>query len=125
VTRRQGLLYLDRSTPTELLTSIEAFRKIAEAVHLHLHPSEQRLQILAQRAQGGVRATSLSSFPPWGDEAARLVRALPFLELLARSEAEATRRALADSHWNISDAARQLGVARSTLYRLVRRHGLR
>jgi transcriptional regulator of acetoin/glycerol metabolism len=45
-------------------------------------------------------------------------------DLLARSEAAATERALSESAWNMSRAARQLGVARSTLYRMVRRHGL-
>jgi transcriptional regulator of acetoin/glycerol metabolism len=44
--------------------------------------------------------------------------------LLARSEAATAERALSESDWNMSRAARQLGVARSTLYRMVRRHGL-
>ncbi|MFO0002036.1 MAG: helix-turn-helix domain-containing protein [bacterium] len=35
------------------------------------------------------------------------------------------RRALAGSDGNLSEAARQLGVARSTLYRMMERHGLR
>jgi len=46
-------------------------------------------------------------------------------DLLARSEAAAAERALSESAWNMSRAARHLGVARSTLYRMVRRHGLR
>jgi transcriptional regulator with PAS, ATPase and Fis domain len=45
-------------------------------------------------------------------------------DLLARSEAAAAEQALSESDWNMSRAARQLGVARSTLYRMVRRHGL-
>jgi transcriptional regulator of acetoin/glycerol metabolism len=45
-------------------------------------------------------------------------------DLLARSEAATAERALSESDWNMSRAARQLGVARSTLYRMVRRHGL-
>ncbi|MFO0581746.1 MAG: sigma 54-interacting transcriptional regulator [Anaeromyxobacter sp.] len=40
------------------------------------------------------------------------------------AEAEALRRALDQSGGNLSAAARTLGVARSTLYRLMRRHGL-
>jgi transcriptional regulator of acetoin/glycerol metabolism len=45
-------------------------------------------------------------------------------DLLARSEAATAEQALSESDWNMSRAARQLGVARSTLYRMVRRHGL-
>jgi len=44
---------------------------------------------------------------------------------LADVEGEAVRRALAGSDGNLSEAARQLGVARSTLYRMMERHGLR
>ena len=40
------------------------------------------------------------------------------------AEADAVRRALAQSHWNLTAAARALGVSRSTLYRLMDRHGL-
>jgi transcriptional regulator of acetoin/glycerol metabolism len=39
------------------------------------------------------------------------------------SEAEALDLALEASHGNLSDAARRLGVARSTLYRMMRRYG--
>lgn len=38
-------------------------------------------------------------------------------------EAEALHAALSASDGNLSEAARQLGVARSTLYRMIRRHG--
>ena len=46
---------------------------------------------------------------------------------LARAQAErgALLRALGQGHGNLSDAARSLGVARSTLYRMLGRHGLR
>lgn len=43
---------------------------------------------------------------------------------LATAEGDALRRALTLSRGNLSDAARRLGVARSTLYRMMRRHGL-
>jgi len=43
---------------------------------------------------------------------------------LADSEAGAVQRALAACDGNVSTAARRLGVARSTLYRMMRRHGL-
>jgi transcriptional regulator of acetoin/glycerol metabolism len=45
-------------------------------------------------------------------------------DLLAQTTAEAVRKALAESGGNISTAARRLGVARSTLYRKLRRMGL-
>ncbi len=43
---------------------------------------------------------------------------------LADAEAEALRQALRNSGGNVSRAARSLGVARSTLYRMMKRHGL-
>jgi transcriptional regulator with PAS, ATPase and Fis domain len=45
-------------------------------------------------------------------------------DLLASTTAETVRRALAEAAGNISVAARRLGVARSTLYRKLRRIGL-
>lgn len=42
----------------------------------------------------------------------------------AEAEGEALRRALADTRGNLTAAARVLGVARSTLYRMMARHGL-
>jgi transcriptional regulator of acetoin/glycerol metabolism len=46
-------------------------------------------------------------------------------ELLSSAEREAVLRALDQSRGNLSEAARQLGVARSTMYRMLERHGLR
>ncbi|MCA9608918.1 MAG: helix-turn-helix domain-containing protein, partial [Myxococcales bacterium] len=43
---------------------------------------------------------------------------------LHRAEAEALRRAIDAHAGNVSAAARELGVARSTLYRLARRYGI-
>ncbi|QRK09492.1 sigma-54-dependent Fis family transcriptional regulator [Archangium violaceum] len=40
------------------------------------------------------------------------------------AEARALREAMASAHGNLSEAARRLGVARSTLYRMLVRHGL-
>ena len=45
--------------------------------------------------------------------------------LRARAERAAVLRALTEGRGNLSDAARSLGVARSTLYRMLDRHGLR
>lgn len=46
-------------------------------------------------------------------------------DALAQVEAQAVDRALAASDGNVSEAARRLGVARSTLYRMMARHGIR
>ncbi|MED5371401.1 MAG: sigma-54-dependent Fis family transcriptional regulator [Myxococcota bacterium] len=43
---------------------------------------------------------------------------------LAEAEAGALRRALEEAAGNISQAARRLGVARSTVYRMMKKHGL-
>ncbi len=48
----------------------------------------------------------------------------PSTSPLARAEGEQVRRALSEADGNISAAAQRLGVARSTLYRMLRRHGL-
>ena len=46
-------------------------------------------------------------------------------DLRAQAERAALLRALSQGRGNLSDAARSLGVARSTLYRMLDRHGLR
>jgi transcriptional regulator with PAS, ATPase and Fis domain len=43
---------------------------------------------------------------------------------LATVEASAVRRALGEADGNVKHAAMRLGVARSTLYRMMRRHGI-
>lgn len=43
---------------------------------------------------------------------------------LAALEASAVRRVLAEVSGNVSLAAKRLGVARSTLYRMMRRHDI-
>lgn len=43
---------------------------------------------------------------------------------LQDAEADALRAALAEADGNVSRAARQLGVARSTVYRMMKRHGV-
>ena len=43
---------------------------------------------------------------------------------LAAVEAQAVSRALHEARGNVSEAARRLGVARSTLYRMMERHGI-
>jgi transcriptional regulator of acetoin/glycerol metabolism len=46
-------------------------------------------------------------------------------KILDRAEEQALREALDAAGGNMSDAARRLGVARSTLYRMLERHGMR
>ncbi|MCB9681215.1 MAG: sigma-54-dependent Fis family transcriptional regulator [Alphaproteobacteria bacterium] len=48
----------------------------------------------------------------------------PATPALAQTQAEAVRRALRAARGNVSAAARALGIARSTVYRLVQRHGI-
>jgi len=52
-------------------------------------------------------------------------RSQPAGDLRAAAEREAVVRALEIARGNLSDASRSLGVARSTLYRMLARHGLR
>ncbi|MCB9559115.1 MAG: helix-turn-helix domain-containing protein [Kofleriaceae bacterium] len=63
--------------------------------------------------------------PAGGPGARRRARpTTPTTGALDRAEAEALRRALDASGGNVSAAARELGIARSTLYRLARRLGV-
>jgi len=66
----------------------------------------------------GADAIELAHLPP---ELAAPAHASGELDV---AEREALRRVLAETSGNLSDAARRLGIARSTLYRMLRRHGL-
>jgi len=74
----------------------------------------------------GARALEPAHFPPDLLEVATAAPAELSAAPASRSGAERTavEHALALAAGNLSDAARRLGVARSTLYRLLRRHGL-
>lgn len=58
-------------------------------------------------------------------ELARTELALGTGDELADVEASVVSRALEDRGWNVSAAARQLGIARSTVYRMMEKYGLR
>lgn len=75
---------------------------------------------LALADDGVVRAEHLPLEPAPGAAA----REDDGVTALDTAEASLVRRALAEFDGNISLAARRLGVARSTLYRMMRRHGL-
>lgn len=68
--------------------------------------------------------------PPEDSRDVRSVRTRPIRPItasggsLADMEAEALKRALEEANNNVSEAARSLGVARSTLYRMMRRYGI-
>ena len=51
-----------------------------------------------------------------------IVNNRPEMLTLKDSEEELVRRALSDSAWNKSEAARQLGVDRKRLYRMIRKY---
>ncbi len=42
----------------------------------------------------------------------------------ANAQAQALLQALRQAHWNVSDVARQMGLARMTLYRRMKRAGI-
>ncbi|MCB9678087.1 MAG: sigma-54-dependent Fis family transcriptional regulator [Alphaproteobacteria bacterium] len=67
-----------------------------------------------------------ATIEPWHMPMEALERARTPVEVSSRDEADAAalRRALADADGNVSEAARTLGVARSTLYRMRRKYGL-
>ena len=68
-----------------------------------------------------LRAWHLPDAPTQAQPPAVPDRASPSL---AELEIDALRRALAEADGNVSAAARQLGIARSTVYRMLKRHGL-
>ena len=68
------------------------------------------------------RAEGRSAHQPLGGDARSSTPPQP---LTASDEAQALREALRDSAWQVTAAARRLGVSRMTLYRRMKRHGLR
>lgn len=66
----------------------------------------------------------LTPVEPMPAEAPRSARVAPPGSSLSEAKLSATRKALKDAGGNLSAAARTLGIARSTLYRLMKRHGI-
>lgn len=69
-------------------------------------------------------SVEIQHLPPDLAAAAPGIEAPPKEKPLADVQGWAVRRALAEVAGNVSLAAKRLGVARSTLYRMMRRHGL-
>jgi transcriptional regulator of acetoin/glycerol metabolism len=86
----------------------------------HLPPDEVRVAHTAPKAPSDEASLASSSSP--GSPAGFPAPTSP----TSRREAEelALQRALERAGGNMARAARELGVARSTLYRMLRRHGL-
>ncbi|MAT27517.1 MAG: sigma-54-dependent Fis family transcriptional regulator [Sandaracinus sp.] len=79
--------------------------------------------LVMARAQGS-EAIEVGHLPPELQPAPRALPAEVEGGALQRAEAEALRQALEESGGNVSAAARRLGVARSTLYRMARKLGV-
>jgi transcriptional regulator with PAS, ATPase and Fis domain len=116
----------------ELKATLEVALLVAESegattVEAHHLPAEIAASAAASSGLLSPRMVSTEAFHPSPGIAVDFLGAGAHpsaTDLLARSEAATAERALSESDWNMSRAARQLGVARSTLYRMVRRHGL-
>jgi len=76
---------------------------------------------LPRELSGASVATAARPAPPASEPAAAAQRLAPTLAELERARLE---RAVAAARGNLSRAAAELGIARSTLYRRLRRHGL-
>jgi len=101
----------------ELKTALRVARVLSDGDQVdvsHLPPEVQAAVGPAQLPQS--HPAPVASEPP--------PAALPREQALAAVEASAVARALAESGGNVSEAARRLGVARSTLYRMMARHGV-
>lgn len=97
---------------------------LADALVAHDWPGNVRelksaLEVAVVLA-GGSHVLTLEHLPP----DLQVAPAPPAQASFDDVEAQAVRRALSDAGGNISAAADRLGVARSTLYRMMRRHGL-
>ncbi len=90
-----------------------------------LRHAVERAVILAQGKELDVEDLALATATP-GMPAQAAVAATPGAEDLNidRSERELVERALRRNGWNISYAARDLGLSRAALYRRIERHGL-
>lgn len=77
--------------------------------------------VVLARGSERIEAWHLPDAPTQAEPPAVPDRASPSL---AELEIDALRRALAEADGNVSAAARQLGIARSTVYRMLKRHGL-
>ncbi len=108
----------------KLLTGFD--RAAIEALHAHGWPGNVReLDHAVERAvllaQGDVvRAGDLGLQPPGGPAGARRLDELPLEEV----EKVLIQKALARFGGNVSQAAKQLGVSRSALYRRIKAHGI-
>lgn len=103
----------------EMRTLLDGVRVLAGAAPVfdvcHL-PPEANANFASASASGrapndGPADTSLTPLPPTNTA-------------LATAEANAITQALQEQQWNVSAAARRLGVARSTVYRMMERYGI-
>ncbi|MCW5802475.1 MAG: sigma 54-interacting transcriptional regulator, partial [Deltaproteobacteria bacterium] len=107
-----------------LLADADLEPDAAAAIAAHPWPGNVRelksTLAVARLNAGGARRIEVAHLPP---ELAAPAPA-PVQGELEVAEREALRRALVEAGGNLSVAARKLGVARSTLYRMLRRHKL-
>lgn len=106
-----------------LLGALELSPSAAEAIAQHAWPGNVRelksVLTVAQVIASGAMRIERAHLPE------ELTQARESRTAIEDAEREALMRALAEASGNVSDAARRLGVARSTLHRMKRRHGVR
>jgi Nif-specific regulatory protein len=88
---------------------------------------ENHLEAAAVRASGD-RARQIQAhhvFPDRVGEEPEDARALTFQESTRRFQRDLLERALDEAHWNVSEAARRLDLARSHVYNLIEAFGLK